>query len=86
MNYEGQCRLFDVTVHENHAQYDHWSDVMAALAPIAKLQLVFQKEMGDETQRVHWQVRLSLHKKKRCSEVIHIEDHSIEHGFLVTGP
>lgn len=69
MNYEGQCSLFDVTVFDGHVKYNHHLEVVAALTPIAK-HFVFQKERCDKTQRIHWQVRLSLHKKKRASECI----------------
>jgi len=67
--YDGQCCLFDITIHDGHVHYTSHLELIPVLNSIAK-KWVFQKEKGDATQREHWQVRLSLHKPKRCSELL----------------
>jgi len=69
LNYEGQCYLFDVTVHDRHAHYASFRELIPILNSIAK-KWCFQQEKGDSTERIHWQVRLSLHKPKRCGELL----------------
>lgn len=61
--YEGQLATFDVTLKVDENFPDHHA-VIPALTSIAK-KWVFQQEKGDETGYLHWQIRLSLHKKCR---------------------
>jgi len=62
--FEGQLATFDVTVPVAH--YDDYREIAALLQTVAK-RWVFQKEQGEETGYVHWQIRLSLQKRTRWS-------------------
>ncbi|AXQ66345.1 MAG: replication associated protein [Cressdnaviricota sp.] len=63
--FDGQLATFDVTLKVDETYPDH-HQVISALTSIAK-KWVFQQEQGDETGYLHWQIRLSLHKKCRFS-------------------
>lgn len=63
LTYDGQVCLFDVTVPGD--KFEDHRELAQVLGGIAK-KWVFQKEQGEETNYVHWQVRLSLHKKTTC--------------------
>lgn len=66
-HFPGQICLFDITCPED--QWHDERDLFAALSRIAK-KFVFQKEKGDTTGYIHWQIRLSLHKKTYYSQLI----------------
>lgn len=58
--FQGQCCLFDVTIPGD--KYDEYRSLAKVLNTIFK-KWVFQKEQGEQTGYIHWQVRGSLHKK-----------------------
>lgn len=64
LDFSGQISLFDVTIscEGNESRKYDYRELAAILNTIAK-KWVFQKEKGETTGYVHWQVRLSLHKK-----------------------
>lgn len=71
LSYEGQIALFDVTIpcDATESQIHDYRELAVVLNTIAK-KWVFQKEKGETTDYIHWQVRLSLHKKARCSALL----------------
>jgi len=67
-SFDGQLVSFDITLKYG----DEWSDhrtLNAALATIFK-KFVFQKERGEETDYIHWQIRGTLHKKSTYGNVM----------------
>ena len=67
IQFQGQCALFDVTVPGDN--FDDYRELAQVLNTLAK-KWVFQKEQGEETGYIHWQVRLSLHKKTSCGALL----------------
>lgn len=67
LKFAGQISLFDVTVPVD--KFADYRSLAEKLGTVAK-KWVFQKEKGDETDYIHWQVRLSLHKKASCAAVL----------------
>lgn len=68
LHYSGQIALFDVTIPFDTKEYEY-RELASILNSIAK-KWVFQLEKGDRTGYVHWQVRLSLHKKSSCAALL----------------
>lgn len=64
LQYDGQICLFDVTIP--HDKFEDYRDLAQILNQIAK-KWVFQLEESDKTNYIHWQIRLSLHKKTTLS-------------------
>lgn len=69
LRYEGQIALFDVTIPCSIEKFTDYRDVASALNTVAKY-WAFQKEHGKSEDYLHWQVRLSLHKKTCCNTVL----------------
>lgn len=64
LTYDGQKKDFDITIPcevNSHIIPDYRA--LAELLNQVASNWVFQKEQGDQEDYVHWQVRLSLHKK-----------------------
>lgn len=69
MKYDGQLTLFDVTVWPKHNKYLCYKELFEPLSSIAK-KFVFQQERAHDGDDCHWQVRLSLQKPKRDTELL----------------
>jgi len=59
---QGQIYVCDVTLPCSDERYPNWKKVAQMLNGVAK-KWVFQHEKGEETGYLHWQIRLSLHKR-----------------------
>ena len=66
-SYDGQKTMFDVTIPESN--YPSAFSLISVLATVFK-KFAFQKEQGDTTDYVHWQVRGSLHKPITCAGLL----------------
>lgn len=64
---DSQVTGYDITIPGD--RYANHNELGTTLKKWAK-NFAFQKEKGEETDYVHWQVRLRLIKKKRLSEVL----------------
>lgn len=71
MKFDNQCCLFDITLSKkigDEQGLTTYKLLFALLCTIAK-KFVFQLEKGDQDGYVHWQIRLSLHKRQTCPYV-----------------
>lgn len=66
-SYDGQKTMFDVTIPADNYKSAH--ALMDVLSTVFK-KFCFQKEQGDTTDYVHWQVRGSLHKPITCAGLL----------------
>jgi len=79
--FDGQLSRFDITIPKS--LYATWKDVCAALSPWCKA-FVFQLEKGEQTDYLHWQVRLSLAKKATCAALLSTAVQAIGGHWTVT--
>ena len=71
MKFDNQCCLFDITLSKKKGDEEGLTTyklLAYRLSSLAK-KFVFQLEKGDEDGYIHWQIRLSLHKRQTCSHV-----------------
>lgn len=70
--YDGQLCLFDITLSKKLSDEKGFSTYKLLAHRIGELakKFVFQLEKGDEDGYVHWQIRLSLHKRQTASYVV----------------
>jgi len=65
--FDGQLKRFDITIPVE--RYETWEALHKKLVGWCS-HFCFQKEKGDDTDYVHWQVRLQLIHKKTCKAML----------------